>query len=168
LKTSFRHFYQRGTAMAKVIAVCTSKKKGTRKDRVPVGVAKENFGLENDAHADYKTHRQVSLLSTTSIEKMRKLGLNVDCGDFAENLTCEGIEVVKLPVGTRVGVGDEVVLEISQIGKECHTKCAIYRQVGTCVMPEEGVFARVIKGGSVKAGDELTVLEGKADERPRN
>ena len=154
--------------MGKVIAVCTSKKKGTKKDIVPVGILKENYGLIEDAHADYNTHRQVSLLSTTSIEKMRKLGLEVGCGDFAENLTCEGIEVVKLPVGTRVAVGGEVVLEISQIGKECHTRCAIYRQVGTCIMPEEGVFARVIRGGRVKAGDPLTVLAEKAHEQQRS
>lgn len=151
--------------MGKVIAVCTSKKKGTRKDTVPEGVLQENYGLVEDAHADYNTHRQVSLLSMTSIEKMRQLGLKVGCGDFAENLTCEGIEVALIPVGTRVTVGDEVVLEISQIGKECHTKCAIYRQVGTCIMPTEGVFARVIKGGSVKAGDSLTVQAEKAREQ---
>lgn len=154
--------------MGNIIAVCTSKKKGTKKDTVPVAIVKENFGLLDDAHADSNTHRQVSLLSTTSIEKMRKLGLDVGWGDFAENLTCEGIEVVKLPVGTKISVGDEVVLEISQIGKECHTKCAIYRRVGTCVMPEEGVFARVIKGGRVKAGDAIEVIAEKEDDKQRS
>jgi len=154
--------------MGKVIAVCTSPKKGTKKNTVPVGTVKENYGLIDDAHADANTHRQVSLLSTASIEKMRRLGLEVGCGDFAENLTCEGIEVVKLPVGTRVGVGDEVVLEISQIGKECHTKCAIYRKVGTCIMPEEGVFARVISGGKVKAGDAINIIAEKEDEHQRS
>ena len=149
--------------MAQVVAVCTSKKKGTRKEVIAEGVLKDNYGLVQDAHADYNTHRQVSLLATTSIDKMRQLGLNVDCGDFAENLTCEGIELISLPIGTQVAVGKEVILEISQIGKECHTGCAIYRQVGKCIMPKEGVFARVIKGGKVKAGDAIKVLAGKTD-----
>jgi MOSC domain-containing protein YiiM len=97
----------------------------------------------------------VSLLADESIEKMRKLGVKVVAGSFAENLTTEGIELVTLPIGTRLNVGNDVVLEISQIGKECHTRCAIFQQVGTCVMPTEGVFARVIKGGEVKPGDAI-------------
>jgi molybdopterin adenylyltransferase len=154
--------------MGSIVAVCTSKKKGTRKDTVAEGMLKEGYGLMEDAHADCNTHRQVSLLTTTSIEKMRKLGLDVGCGDFAENLTIEGIELTSLPVGTRVAVGTDIILEISQIGKECHTKCAIYHQVGTCIMPEEGIFARVIRGGRVKAGDSITILPGKADDNQRN
>jgi MOSC domain-containing protein YiiM len=154
--------------MGNVVAVCTSKKKGTRKDTVVEGIVKENYGLLEDAHADCNTHRQVSLLTTTSIEKMRKLGLDVGSGDFAENLTIEGIDIKSLPVGTRVAVGDDIILEISQIGKECHTKCAIYHQVGTCIMPEEGIFARVIRGGRVKAGDSITILPGNADVNQRN
>lgn len=144
--------------MAKVIAVCRSDKKGTRKQVVPEGSFKEEFGMLTDAHADCNTHRQVSLLATESIEKMRQLGLNVGPGDFAENLTTEEIDLVTLPVGTRLAVGKNVVLEISQIGKECHTRCAIFQQVGTCIMPEEGVFARVIKGGTVTAGDDIQTI----------
>lgn len=143
--------------MARVIAVCRSDRKGTRKQNLREGILKEEFGLVGDAHADCCTHRQVSLLAIESIEKMRNLGLDVNPGDFAENLTTEGIDLVSLPVGTRISVGDQVVLEITQIGKECHTGCAIYHQVGKCIMPEEGVFARVIQGGRVRAGDRIEV-----------
>lgn len=142
----------------KIIAVCTSKKKGTKKEAIAKGILKENYGLIGDAHADSSTHRQVSLLATSSIDKMRQLGLDVGLGDFAENLTCDGIDLVSLPVSTRVSVGKEVILEISQIGKECHNKCAIYRKIGKCIMPEEGVFARVIKGGAVQKGDIIKTL----------
>lgn len=142
----------------KVIAVCRSDKKGTSKDVVPVGQFCEGFGMVSDAHADFKTHRQVSLLATESIDKMRKLGLNLGPGAFAENLTTEGIDVASIPIGTKVAVGKEVVLEISQIGKECHAGCAIFRQVGKCIMPKEGVFARVIKGGKVTADDKIEVI----------
>lgn len=145
--------------MAKIIAVCTSRKKGTKKDVIAQGVIKEDYGLVGDAHACSETHRQVSLLTTDSIEKMRALGLNVDAGAFAENLTVEGLELKSLPPGTRLLVGPEVILEITQIGKECHTRCAIYRQVGSCIMPEEGVFSKVIRGGTVRAGDELRISE---------
>jgi MOSC domain-containing protein YiiM len=143
--------------MARIIAVCKSKKKGTRKEPVTEGLFKEDFGMEGDAHADSTTHRQTSLLDLNSINKMRDMGVDVHPGDFAENLTTEGIDLVVLPVGTRLSVGDEVNLEITQIGKECHTRCAIYRQVGTCIMPEEGVFARVIRGGTIRPGDEIRV-----------
>ena len=138
--------------MAKVIAVCRSDKKGTRKEPITEGIFKEQEGLADDAHADCNTHRQVSLLAMESIEKMRHLGLELNPGDFAENLTTEGIDLVSLPIGTRLSVGNEVLLEVSQIGKECHTKCAIYKQVGECIMPTEGIFARVINGGKVQAG----------------
>ena len=143
--------------MARIIAVCKSKKKGTRKEDVKEGLLEEDFGLVGDAHADCCTHRQVSLLAVESIDKMRALGLELSPGDFAENLTTEGIDLVSLPVGTRVSVGKQVLLEVTQIGKECHTKCAIYKQVGKCIMPEEGVFARVIKGGPVRVGDQIEV-----------
>ena len=143
--------------MARIIAVCKSKKKGTRKEDVKEGLLEEDFGLVGDAHADCCTHRQVSLLAVESIDKMRALGLELSPGDFAENLTTEGIDLVSLPVGTRMSVGKQVLLEVTQIGKECHTKCAIYKQVGKCIMPEEGVFARVIKGGPVRAGDQIEV-----------
>lgn len=144
--------------MAKVIAVCTSKDKGVRKENVGKGILKEEFGLVGDAHADCTTHRQVSLLAMESIDKMRRLGFKVGPGDFAENLTCEGIDLLALPVGTRLSVGDKVLLEISQIGKECHSGCAIFRQTGKCIMPKEGIFARVIHGGAVSTGD---VVEAK-------
>jgi MOSC domain-containing protein YiiM len=143
--------------MARILAVCKSKKKGIRKDDVKEGHFLQDYGMDDDAHADSNSHRQVSLMAIESIEKMRKLGLDVGPGDFAENLTTEGMDLVSLPVGTEVLVGDEVKLEITQIGKECHTKCAIYRAVGQCIMPEEGVFTRVISGGTVKTGDEIKV-----------
>jgi len=145
--------------MAKIIAVCKSRKKGTRKETVAEGIIREDYGLVDDAHADCCTHRQVSLLATESIDKMRRLGFDVGCGDFAENLTTEGVDLVSLPVGTYLSIGKEIILEVTQIGKECHTRCAIYRQMGECIMPEEGVFARVIRGGLVRAGDQVRVGE---------
>jgi len=139
----------------KVIAVCSSKTKGVRKQVIPEGIIKENFGMEGDAHADSKWHRQVSLLAVESINKMRAMGYDVNPGDFAENLTCEGIDLPSLPIGTKLAVGKDVLLRISQIGKECHTGCAIFKLVGKCVMPKEGVFAEVIRGGKVRANDEI-------------
>ena len=139
----------------KVIAVCRSDKKRTSKEVVAEGILREDFGLVGDAHADCCTHRQVSLLATESINKMRDLGLDVGPGAFAENLTTEGIDLVSLPIGTRIDIGEEVTLEITQIGKECHTKCAIFHKLGMCVMPEEGVFARVVRGGVVRTGDSI-------------
>jgi MOSC domain-containing protein YiiM len=143
--------------IATVLAVCKSKDKGTKKKPVESGLIKEEFGLVDDAHADCTTHRQISLLAEESIDKMRQMGLKVGPGDFAENLTTKGIDLPALPIGTRLLVGNDVLLEVSQIGKECHTRCAIFQQVGTCVMPLEGVFARVIRGGVVKPGDSIKV-----------
>jgi len=143
--------------MAEIIAVCRSEKKGTRKEAVAEGVIREDYGLIDDAHADCCTHRQVSLLAVESINKMRNLGFDVGPGDFAENLTTEGIDLVSLPVGTEISVGDEVTLGISQIGKECHTRCAVYYQIGECIFPKEGIFAKVIHGGPVKAGDQIRI-----------
>ena len=145
--------------MGRIVAVCTSKTKGTPKKPVGQGVLEVEYGLAGDAHADTGTHRQVSLLDMSSVAKMRELGLDVGPGAFGENLTTEGLVLVSLPIGTRLGTPAGVVLEISQIGKECHNPCAIFRQVGTCIMPSEGVFARVVLGGPVQAGDELSVLE---------
>lgn len=142
---------------AKIVAVCSSKEKGTRKKAVNEGVLQEDYGLVGDAHADCCTHRQVSLLAKESIDKMRALGLTVGPGDFAENLTTEGIDLVSLPIGTRMSIGKEITLEITQIGKECHNPCAIYRQAGVCVMPTEGIFARVIGGGVTRVGDPIEV-----------
>lgn len=141
--------------MVKILTVCRSEKKGTKKKAIAEGVLGEDYGLVGDAHADCCTHRQVSLLAIESINKMRGLGFDVGPGDFAENLTTEGIELVSLPIGTQVRIGEEIVLEITQIGKECHTGCAIYRQIGKCIMPREGVFAKVIRGGSVKGGNQI-------------
>ena len=143
--------------MAVIIAVCKSDKKGTKKEDVKEGLLKDDFGLVGDAHADCCTHRQVSLLAVESIDKMRALGLELKPGDFAENLTTEGIDLVSLPVGPRMSVGEQVVLEVPQIGKECHAGCAIFQQVGKCIMPEEGIFTRVIQGGTVKTGDRIEV-----------
>ena len=140
--------------MARVIAVCRSDKKGVSKEPIDEGVINVgDGGLSGDAHADCATHRQVSLLAIESIAKMRDLGMDLKPGDFAENLTTEGIDLVSLPIGTRINVGNEVILEITQIGKECHTGCAIFKQVGKCIMPKEGVFAKVVCGGTVKADD---------------
>jgi MOSC domain-containing protein YiiM len=153
--------------MAKVIAVCSSETKGVRKEDIKCGVLKTEYGLLGDAHADSGWHRQVSLLAVESIEKMRQMGYDVGPGDFAENLTCEGIELLSLPIGTRITVGDAVLLEISQIGKECHTGCAIFKQTGKCIMPKEGVFARVIQGGPVKTGD-IIQIKSKPDKPGEN
>lgn len=140
---------------ASVTAVCISVNKGERKTPVDRVELRENHGIVGDAHAG-EWHRQVSLLARESIEKMRGMGLDVDCGDFAENITTVGIELPVLPVGTLLEVG-ETLLEVTQIGKECHTRCAIYHQAGDCVMPKEGIFARVIRGGSVRPGDRIDV-----------
>lgn len=140
-----------------ILAVCRSQDKGTRKQAAASGLIREAFGLVDDAHADGATHRQVSLLAEESIEKMRRMGLEAGPGDFAENLTTRGIDLPGLPVGTRLQVGADVLLEITQIGKECHARCAIFQQVGTCVMPLEGVFARVLRGGVVRPGDPVEV-----------
>ena len=149
--------------MAKILAVCQSKEKGTTKKVIESGLFKEGFGLIDDAHASSAWHRQVSLLAIESIRKMRDMGFDVGSGDFAENLTTEGINLVSLPIGTHVSVGDEIILEISQIGKECHSGCAIMQQTGKCIMPKEGVFARVIRGGVAKAGDTIEVVNKNCD-----
>ena len=138
------------------MAVCISEKKGERKKPVAEVQVRENHGIVGDAHAG-DWHRQVSLLAQESIAKMQALGLDVHAGDFAENITTSGIELVALPVGSRLKVG-ETLLEVTQIGKECHTRCAIYYQAGDCVMPKEGIFARVIAGGVVRPGDAVQLL----------
>ena len=137
----------------KVVAVCISRNKGERKTPVDTVEVRENHGIVGDAHAG-EWHRQLSLLARESIEKMQRMGLSVDAGDFAENITTQGIDLPALPVGTRLTIG-ETLLEVTQIGKECHTRCAIYHQAGDCVMPKEGIFASVIRGGTIKAGDTI-------------
>lgn len=142
----------------RVIAINISEIKGVPKTAVEKAMFIEDFGIEGDAHAG-KWHRQVSLLGEESIDKIRQHGIKGLCtGRFAENITTEGIILYELPVGTRLQVGD-TIQEVTQIGKECHRKCAIYYQVGDCVMPREGIFTRVIKGGQVKAGDIIKVLQ---------
>jgi MOSC domain-containing protein YiiM len=138
-----------------VVAVCTSEAKGVRKRPVPAVEVTVGQGIDGDAHAG-AWHRQVSLLGMESIEKMRRLGASVSPGDFAENITTSGVALLSLAVGSRVRVG-EVLLEVTQIGKECHARCEIFRQVGDCVMPREGIFARVLVGGSIRPGDAVEV-----------
>jgi MOSC domain-containing protein YiiM len=143
--------------MAKVVAINISEQKGVPKTTVDEGEFIENFGIKGDAHAG-NWHRQVSFLGQESIDKMKALGIKGLCtGKFAENVTTEGIELFSLKVGTQFKI-NEVLFEVTQIGKECYHKCAIYQQVGDCVMPKEGIFARVLKGGVVKAGDEITII----------
>jgi MOSC domain-containing protein YiiM len=145
--------------MAKIVAVCTSREKGTTKEVIPNAVLREGYGLVGDAHADSNTHRQLSLLAMESINKMRSQGFDVGPGDFAENLTTQEIDLPSIPVGTRLSVGDEIILEISQIGKKCHSGCAIFQQTGQCIMPREGIFARVIHGGPVRTGDSIAITD---------
>jgi len=140
----------------KVLAVNISEDKGTKKTNIQSCALLKDFGLKGDAHAG-PWHRQVSLLANESIEKMRAKGLNVGCGDFAENITTEGIDLVRLPIGTEIHIGRSVILRVTQIGKECHERCAIYYQAGDCVMPKEGIFAEVIKEGELKVGDEIII-----------
>ena len=147
-----------GPARGRVIAVSVSGRKGERKSPVPSATLVRNHGVERDAHAG-SGHRQVSLLGAESIAKMRAKGLAVGPGDFAENVTVEGIDLVALRVGDRLLVG-EALVEISQIGKECHDRCAIYFQAGDCVMPREGIFARVLRGGKVAPGDPVAKVDG--------
>jgi MOSC domain-containing protein YiiM len=141
----------------KIISVNISESKGERKTNVGSCRLLESHGLADDAHAG-PWHRQVSLLAAESIQKMKDKGLDVKPGDFAENLTTEGIELVSLPVGTRLKVGDGVLMRVTQIGKVCHERCAIYYQAGDCVMPKEGIFTEVLEGGDVKTGDEIEVV----------
>lgn len=140
---------------ATVKAVCISEKTGMRKKIIGKGVLIKNYGLKDDAHGNSKTHRQVSLLALESIKKMQDMGLQVAEGDFAENITTAGVDLLALPIGVKIRVGEEVVLEITQHGKVCHAPCEIYRQAGTCIMPKEGIFAKVLHGGIVKSGDPI-------------
>lgn len=143
--------------MASIIAINISEKKGTIKKPISKGHFIENHGLEGDAHAG-PGHRQVSLLGQESIDKMKLKGLEGLCtGKFAENLTTEGIILYEIPVGTRIQIGN-TIQEVTQIGKECHGGCEIKRLTGECVMPKEGIFTKVIKGGDIKPGDEIKVL----------
>lgn len=143
-----------------IISVNLSPKKGVKKVPCSAGTVIADHGLAGDGHAG-ETHRQISLLAWESIEKMQHSGLNVGPGDFAENITTFGIDLPSLPLGTILEIGNEVVLEVTQIGKVCHSPCTIFRQVGRCAMPEEGIFARVLKGGKIIKGDKIHVRFGR-------
>lgn len=142
--------------MASVVAVCISERKGTQKHAVPEIQLKIDHGIVGDAHAG-NWHRQVSLLAQESVEKMKAVFPDIPVGAFAENILTEGLTLYTLPVGTRLRVG-EVLLEVTQIGKECHAHCAIRQQVGDCVMPREGIFAIVLEEGTIRPGDTIAVL----------
>ena len=146
--------------VGKIVSINISDSKGVRKKPVKEVLIRAEYGIEGDAHASSDWHRQVSLLAIESVRKMQALGLDVSPGDFAENITTEGIDLVSLPVNTRMAIGNEVVAEVSQIGKECHTRCAIYYQAGDCVMPKEGIFVRVLRGGKIEEGDIICVSIG--------
>jgi len=143
---------------ALVVAINTSEKKSVRKKSRESAVLLQDLGIEGDAHAG-PGHRQVSLLAEESIGKMKALGADVGPGDFAENITTRGLDLLSLPCGTRMALGQEVLLEITQHGKECHSRCAIYYQAGDCVMPKEGIFAKVLRGGALRPGDRI-IVEG--------
>jgi MOSC domain-containing protein YiiM len=143
--------------MAMIVAVCRSHKRGVSKTPIDEGFFEKDYGLVDDAHAASDTHRQVSLLALDSIEKMRRLGLELSVGDFAENLTVEGLCLVSLPIGTRLAVGKDVILEVTEIGKKYYIDSPILYQ-GKNPMLKEGIFAKIIKGGAVKAGDKLEVM----------
>jgi MOSC domain-containing protein YiiM len=145
----------------KIDSIAVSKKKGTRKTQVEEASLVQDHGLEGDAHAG-PWHRQVSFLASESIEGARQQGLDVTFGDFAENIATSGIEWLKVPIGTRVQLGEMALVEITQIGKECHNKCAIYYMAGDCIMPKEGIFARVLKGGKIRCGDQVFLIPEEA------
>ena len=145
--------------IGKIVSLNISEKKGVRKKPVNEVSLKTEYGIEGDAHASSSWHRQVSLLAIESVKKMQDMGLDVKPGDFAENITTEGIDLPALPVGTRLMIGEGVKVEVSQIGKECHTRCAIYYQAGDCVMPKEGIFVRVLSGGTIKTGDQIALSQ---------
>lgn len=141
-----------------IVAVSISKKKGIKKDNVPKISLKIDHGVENDAHAG-KWHRQVSLLAEESIAKMIEMGVDVGPGDFAENITTKGLHLFSIPVGTRLKIGPQVEVEVTQIGKTCHEGCAIKKKVGDCVFPREGIFTKVLVEGEIKAGDDISALD---------
>lgn len=143
--------------MGKVMAVCTSPAKGTQKKDVQKALFIEDFGIDGDAHAG-KWHRQVSLLSFEKIEEFRNRGAEVAFGAFGENLVVEGIDFKTLPIGTKFQCND-VVLELTQIGKQCHHGCEIFQKMGDCIMPREGVFTKVLKGGEIQTGDMLEIIQ---------
>lgn len=153
--SSYKHNIK---SSGKIIAINISEKKGMKKTDVGRAYVKENYGIENDAHSGH-WHRQISLLAMESIEKMKQMGLNVSPGSFAENITTEGIDLVNLRIGTTLQMGKEVLIEVTQLGKVCHDRCAIYYQAGDCVMPKEGIFAKVIRTGWIENENEIKVVQ---------
>jgi MOSC domain-containing protein YiiM len=145
----------------KIVSIAISKKKGTRKTVTDEAVLVVNHGLQDDGHAG-DWHRQVSFLSSESIAAAKARGLDVGFGDFAENIATAGIDWRTVPIGTRLRLGDEALVEVTQIGKECHNKCAIYYKAGDCIMPKEGIFAKVLKGGIIHTDDPIRIVEGAA------
>ncbi|AMP20108.1 molybdenum cofactor sulfurase [endosymbiont 'TC1' of Trimyema compressum] len=143
--------------MPKVIGVCISEKKGEQKKEIPFGECIVDFGIKNDAHGG-NWHRQISLLAKESVDTMRATGIELINGDFAENIITEGIVLKDLPIGTRLKIGGNLILEVTQIGKECHSGCVIQQKAGKCVMPTEGIFAIVVEPGLVKKGDNIEVM----------
>ena len=141
----------------KIISIAISKKKGTRKSQIDHATLIQNHGLEGDAHAG-SWHRQVSFLASESIEASKEKGCDVTFGDYAENIATSGINWQKVPVGTLIHLGDLAIVRITQIGKECHKKCAIYYMSGDCIMPREGIFGRVLKGGTIHSGDMIRII----------
>ncbi len=152
------------TPEARVVAVCTSEKRGTKKYPVGEGFLKENFGLAGDAHATSDSHRQVSLLAFESTKKMEKKGFKPVPGIFAENITTKGIDLLTLKPGSRISIGGKAILEITQHGKKCHHDCEIFKLVGECVMPTEGIFARVMNSGKIKNEDQIHIIQTGADQ----
>ena len=144
----------------KVAAVCRSVKKGTVKKEIKKGKIIEGFGLKGDAHGG-DWHRQISLLAKESIDKFKnkvKGNYELNFGDFAENITTQGVELHNLPIGSKIEIGEKIVLEITQIGKECHHDCEIYQEIGNCIMPKEGIFAKVLNGGEIEVGDNVIMI----------
>lgn len=144
--------------MGKIMAVCTSEKKGVQKKNVNTAELIVEHGLKGDAHAG-NWHRQVSLLSYEKVQEFKQKGVDVKEGDFGENILVKGIDLAKLPVGTKIQISNDIELEVTQIGKKCHSHCEIYKVVGDCIMPREGIFAKVLKGGIIKIGDDISVIE---------
>ncbi|MCF6150073.1 MAG: MOSC domain-containing protein [Candidatus Kuenenia sp.] len=144
--------------MGKIVAVCISEKKGIQKRNIGKCKAIKHYGLEGDAHAG-KWHRQLSLLASESAEVMRNKGLDIKDGDFGENIVTSGIELKSLPVGTTLKIGDKIIIKVTQIGKMCHDRCAIYYKAGDCIMPREGIFAEILNDGIIATGDEISIVE---------
>jgi len=147
------------TIKGKIKAISISTEKGTKKFNVPKAELKVDHGIVDDAHAG-NWHRQISLLANESINKMIEMGADVEPGNFAENITTEGLNLLELAIGSMIKVGADAVLEITQHGKECHARCEIFKMVGDCIMPKEGIFAKVITAGEIKVGDTIEVLNG--------